>query len=174
MARDIDDMFFKEMVRTDRAIPGESWTTDPEVDMPFTTPPEFTKKSDILEYYFEKFTSENVYNPLMDAIETGVPLMDIAKTILLKDFEDGKFTPDLLLLIIEPVVFMLASLAERMEIDFVIQTDRDDPEMATSLGTLGKDIEDPEMGEEFPEEVQGQLESEEPLPVEGQSLLGVR
>ena len=61
-----------------------------------------------------------------------------------------------------------------MEIDFIIQNDRDDPETVTVLGTLGEDIEDPEMGEEFPEEVQGQLESEEPLPVEGQSLLGVR
>tara|TARA_R100000808_G_scaffold24154_1_gene54922 strand:+ start:3895 stop:4464 length:570 start_codon:yes stop_codon:yes gene_type:complete len=189
MSQRTDELFMKEAMSTDRAIPGESLTADPSVKTPLLGPPEFTKKSKILEYYFEYFTSEEMYEPLLDTIEGQIPLIDIVKVILMKDLEAGLFNPDLMLLIIEPLVYMLAALAERQNIDFVIDDDRDgegefeeDEEDTNMFSKIAATVTNPEMGEEFPEEVQEQLESDEPLPAEsllnrpeeGQSLLGAR
>ena len=186
MATEVDNLFLKEGMSTDRAIPGESLTVDPEQSQPWTSPPTFVKKTEALEYYFDYFTSEEIYETLMDTIESQIPLIDIAKIILMKDLREGLFNPDLMLLIIEPIVFMLASLAERVEIDFIIDDDRDGSEEVEEdtnmFSKISAAVKDPEMGEEFPEEVQEQLESEEPLPAEsvltrpeeGQSLLGAR
>ena len=176
MAQEIDAMFNKEVMNTDRPIPGESLTSDPDMSTPWTSPPTFTRKTEALEYYFELFTSEEIYGPLMDSIEGGVPLIDIAKTILFKGFQDGLINPDMLLLLAEPLVYMLAALAERVEIEFVIEEDREEEEEDTTmLGQALGNIEEPEGGEEFPEDVQEQLESEESLNrSEGQSLLGAR
>tara|TARA_B100000519_G_C14187568_1_gene411502 strand:- start:388 stop:933 length:546 start_codon:yes stop_codon:yes gene_type:complete len=181
MSAKVDNLFLKEGMSTDRAIPGESLTVDPDQSQPWSSPPTFVKKTEALEYYFEYFTSEEIYDQLMDTIESQVPLIDIAKTILMKDLQEGLFNPDLMLLIIEPIVFMLAALAERVEIDFIIDDDRTEEEEGM-INKIIPRIETPEMGEEFPEEIQEQLESEEPLPTEslltrpeeGQSLLGAR
>ena len=176
MATEVDNLFLKEGMSTDRAIPGESLTVDPEQSQPWTSPPTFVKKTEALEYYFDYFTSEEIYETLMDTIESQIPLIDIVKIILMKDLKEGLFNPDL----------MLASLAERVEIDFIINDDRDGGEEVEEdtnmFSKISATVEDPEMGEEFPEEVQEQLESEEPLPAEsvltrpeeGQSLLGAR
>ena len=126
MAQEIDAMFNKEVMNTDRPIPGESLTSDPDMSTPWTSPPTFTRKTEALEYYFEFFTSEEIYGPLMDSIEGGVPLIDIAKTILFKGFQDGLINPDMILLLAEPLVYMLAALAERVEIEFVIEEDREE------------------------------------------------
>ena len=181
MSTEVDNLFLKEGMSTDRAIPGESLTVSPDQNQPWTSPPTFVKKTEVLEHYFEYFTSEEIYDSLMDAIESQVPLIDIAKAVLMKDLSEGLFNPDLMLLIIEPIVFMLAALAERVGIDFIIDDDRDEEEEGVLDRTIPR-IENPEMGEEFPEEVQEQLEAEESLPAEslltrpeeGQSLLGVR
>ena len=176
MATEVDNLFLKEGMSTDRAIPGESLTVDPEQSQPWTSPPTFVKKTEALEYYFDYFTSEEIYETLMDTIESQIPLIDIVKIILMKDLKEGLFNPDL----------MLASLAERVEIDFIINDDRDGGEEVEEdtnmFSKISAAVKDPEMGEEFPEEVQEQLESEEPLPAEsvltrpeeGQSLLGAR
>ena len=104
----------------------------------------------------------------MDNIESGIPLLDIVKVTLLRDFEEGLFNPDLMLIVIEPLIYMLAAMAERAEIDFII----DNEEEKSNIGLLNQVIpsmESPEMGEDFPESVKEQLE---PEPTE--SLLGVR
>ena len=177
MAQEIDELYRKEFMNTDRPIPGESLTSDPEMSTPWTSPPTFTKKTEALEHYFEFFTSEEIYDSLMSAIESGVPLIDIAKTILFQGFKEGLINPDMILLLAEPLVYMLAALAERVEIEFVIEEDREGEgeEDTTMLGQALGDIGEPERGEEFPEVVQEQLESKEPLNIpEGQSLLGAR
>ena len=165
---ELDDMFLKEAVSVDRPIPGESLTASPDQSAPFLNPPEFTKKQDLLEYYFEFFTSEEIYDKLMDSIESGIPLLDIVKVTLLRDFEEGLFNPDLMLIVIEPLIYMLAAMAERAEIDFIIDNEKE----KNGIGLLNQvmpSMESPEMGEDFPESVRAQLE---PEPTE--SLLGVR
>ena len=44
---------------SDRPIPGESLTNDPESPAPFEGPPQFSQKEDALEYLFVLLTEED-------------------------------------------------------------------------------------------------------------------
>ena len=170
MAIDVDKAFFDEATTFDAPIPGESLTVSPEESHPWDGPPEYNKKSDALEYFFGLFTSEEVYDGLMDSVEAQTPVMDLVKVFLYQAFEEGKINPDMMLLLAEPLAYMIAALAERAKIDFIIQDDEED-EMRdfSSFGQAVSTIESPEAGEEFPEEVAQQLEE---APEQGRSLLG--
>jgi hypothetical protein len=52
--------------------------------------------------------------------------MELTQVILFKGFTEGKWNPDLMMLLAEPLAFMLIALAERQGIDYVIG--RDDAE----------------------------------------------
>ena len=57
-----------------------------------------------------------------------IPIMQIVKMILYKGFTDGLWNPDMILILAEPLAYMIMALAERADIDFKI--DEDDEEEA--------------------------------------------
>ena len=63
----------------------------------------------------------------------GMPLLAIAQTLLFSGFNEGKWNPDLVMLLIEPTVYMLMALAERADIDFVIAPDDAEDQAETLL-----------------------------------------
>ena len=169
---EIDEMFIKEGTSLDGAIPGESLTVSPDDPRPWESPPQIVTKSDGLEYYFELFTSEEIYDRLMDSLESGVAVMDLVKTFLYQGFQEGLFNPDMMLILAEPLAYMIAALAERAQIEFVIQDDDDDEEDVSMFGQAVETIEEPEPGEEFHDRVTERLEDDQPMRAE--SLLGAR
>ena len=72
---------------------------------------------------------KEVYIPLMQAVESGTPVMEIVQVILFKGFTEGKWNPDLLMMLIEPVAYMIIALAERLDIDFVVYEDEEQDEI---------------------------------------------
>ena len=109
--------YFSKM---DRPIPGQSLTEDPDAQQPYTAAPEFTVPQEAVEYLFDQMTQEDNYLPLMDSILTGTTIMDATKLILFSGFNEGKWNPDLMLLLIEPTAYMILALAERAEIPVII------------------------------------------------------
>ena len=144
--------------RMDRAIPGEGLMSDPENPWPWEQAPQFTEQNDVLEYYFDLFTSEDVYERILDLMEDEVAIMDIVQIFLTKGFQEGLFNPDMMLIIAEPLAYMLISLAERAGIEFVITDDEEGAEPTTQLGSALSTIQEPQpteevdtmMGEEAP------------------------
>ena len=61
----------------------------------------------------------------MQAVAGGEPLSELAQLMLFQGFQDGKWNPDLMLLLIEPVIYMFLALAEKIDVDPVIYTDED-------------------------------------------------
>ena len=57
-----------------------------------------------------------------------VPIMQIVKIILYRGFSDGLWNPDMMLILAEPLAYMIMALAERADVDFKI--DEDDEEAA--------------------------------------------
>ena len=49
--------------------------------------------------------------------------MDTTRLLLFTGFTEGKWNPDLLLLLIEPVAYMIMALAERADIEIIIDND---------------------------------------------------
>jgi hypothetical protein len=104
-------------------IPGESLTLDPDVQQPYTAAPEFTVPQEAIDFIFDQMTAEENYLPLMDSLIEGTTIMEATRLILFSGFNEGQFNPDLMLLLVEPVAYMIMGLAERAGIEYVVQED---------------------------------------------------
>tara|TARA_R110002110_G_scaffold363747_1_gene573563 strand:- start:176 stop:799 length:624 start_codon:yes stop_codon:yes gene_type:complete len=120
-----------------RPIPGSSLTNDPENPAPYERAPKFTSVHAASEYMWEKFIDPKVYVSLMGSISEGVPLADLAQIILFKEFQEGAWNPDLMMMLFEPTVYMMIALAERLDIPMTIYEGdlEDDDEQEMILGT---------------------------------------
>ena len=118
------------ITRAGRAIPGQSLTNDPENPQPFERSPEFTEMRDALEYIFVSLTEEETYMPLMEEISNGFPVMDFVQVFLFEGFNNGKWNPDLMMLLAEPMTYMIMALAERLDIDYIIYRGEEEEEAA--------------------------------------------
>lgn len=105
---------------TARPIAGQSLTNDPESPMPFERPPRFTDVHEASEYLWVKIIEEETYIKLMRALDRQTPVIDIAKLLVMGGAQEGLWNPDLCLLLLEPVVYMLMALAERLDIEIVM------------------------------------------------------
>ena len=128
--------YLNVITNTGRPIPGQSLTSDPDNPAPYEQPPEYTSVHEASEYIFNNLIQEETYVPLMQLLLDDMPIMDIAQTLVFKGFTEGKWNPDLMLMLAEPVAYMLLALAERAGIDPVIYRgeDEDDLEEEEVLG----------------------------------------
>ena len=156
-----DEDFNANAMDTSRPLPGESLTNDPENPLPFEGRPQFTDQEELLNYYFELLTSEDVYDNLMDVLEEGFPVMDLVQTLLLKGFEDGLFNPDLMMVIAEPLAYMIIALAERQNIDVIIESE-DDEDEESNIPMFKQAMSTVTPTEEVPEEIQQRVEPTAP------------
>ena len=160
--QEIDEAYTKSAAKFARPIPGESLTNDPENPLPFEKAPQYTDLATALEYYFATFTEEGTYENILEVIASGVPIMDIVQIVLYQDFQEGMFNPDLMMLLVEPLAYMLAALCEQENIEFVIQEDdEEDMEEEQSLPMMKQAIGQIEevSPESVPEEVRSLLDS---------------
>ena len=128
--------YLNVITNTGRPIPGQSLTSDPSNPAPYEKPPEYTTIHEASEFLFEKFIEEETYADLMSLLDDGMPIMDIVQTTLFTGFSEGKWNPDLMMLLIEPTAYMLLALAERAEIDPIIYRgeEEDDVDEEAVLG----------------------------------------
>lgn len=129
------DEFINVNSRMSRAIPGESLSNDPDNPYPFEAAPEFTVQREALEYLFLLITEEERYPDLLSAISKGVPVMELTQAMLFKGFSEGKWNPDLMFLLAEPLAYMLIALAERQGIDYVVHNEELNDEAADNQKT---------------------------------------
>jgi hypothetical protein len=103
-----------------RAIPGESLNNDPDNPAPFEGPPTYTDLDSASLYLWTRITSPEVYIPAMEMISNDAPIMDMTQAILLAEFQNGAWNPDLMLMLVEPLTYMFIALAERLDLEPVI------------------------------------------------------
>ena len=103
-----------------RPIPGQSLANDPENPAPYEQAPKFTSVHAASEYLWESFIEPATYTSLMETVGSGVPIMDIVQIILFTDFERGLWNPDLMMMLAEPLAYIIIALAERADIDIVV------------------------------------------------------
>jgi hypothetical protein len=174
---ELDDDFFKAGTSFKRPIPGQSLTDDPAAPRPFEGPPKFTDRNDVLEYYFELLTAEDTYESVLNSLEEGASLMEIVQVLIMQGFQDGLYNPDMMLMIAEPLAYMVAALAERAGVDFTVMGDEDEKPTTEEdelpiMNQAVQSIQKPEMDEDFPSGVAQKLDQVE--PPKQRSLLGER
>jgi hypothetical protein len=116
----------KQLGKMERPIAGMSLTNDPNNPAPYEGPPEFTKKEDALNAIFMNMTQEEKYVPMMQALIEGTPIMEMTQILLFEGFRQGKWNPDLFMMLVEPTAYVIMALAERAEVDYEIDREGDD------------------------------------------------
>ena len=114
------------LAQAGRAIPGQSLTANPDEPRPFEGAPDFTNFKEALDYTAAELLLEENYMPLMMAIGDGVPIVDLATQIGYVGFREGKWNPELMMMLLEPIMYLLMALAEKAGIEYRIDSEDDD------------------------------------------------
>lgn len=119
-------------------IPGQSLTQNPDSRLPYEKPPAFQDIQDFIDETFLRFTNEDALPDLLDSLRMGLPVEHVAEKYLTQCFQDGDITPDMLLLCIEPIIYMLIALATYAHIDPVLYPE--DPMMDEEIAPMQTEV----------------------------------
>tara|TARA_X000001388_G_C2234251_1_gene124560 strand:+ start:1739 stop:2326 length:588 start_codon:yes stop_codon:yes gene_type:complete len=118
-----DQSAVEAMSKAGRAIPGQSLTNSPDTPYPWEQPASFTDINEALDYLVSELIQEERYVSLISGIGQGVPVSDVTMQLLYKGFQEGLFNPDLMLMLIEPLMYIIIALAERAGVDYSVYVD---------------------------------------------------
>ena len=110
--------------------PGESLTTPTDMPKAWERPPQFVDQGNAMEAVYMEVTQIDNLRKLIDLIDEGTALDEIAQVILYKGFTEGLWNPDLMLSLIEPTIYLLINIADYAEIkDYTLYEGEDtDPD----------------------------------------------
>ena len=135
-----ENQFDKEEVNPFNApIPGESLTTSSDMQKAWERPPKYTEDDDCMEAIYMELTSSGNLIRVVDMINDGTPLDEMAQVILYKGYTEGLWTPDLMLMLIEPTIYLLISIADYADINDYILYDGEDTDPEAQIH--GDDVE---------------------------------
>jgi len=117
-----------------RPIPGQSLTSDPNNPAPYEQASRYTTVEEASKYLWDYVTEDRRYATIMQGISEGIPVMDYVKVILFKEFSEGAFNPDLMMMMAEPLAFMIIALAERLDLDIKVTNEDDEDENEELFG----------------------------------------
>lgn len=121
-------------------IPGQSLTNSPDQPYPWERPPEITTQKEAMNKIFLEIIKPDNMETLGTAMSDGIPIAGLAEVLIKTSFQKGKINPDLAITLMEPVMYMLLSVAEKIGVDPVLSDDEEDDRSA--------ELEDPEVGKE--------------------------
>ena len=130
-------------------------------------PPQHTEQDDAMEEIYMELTSEECFNACNQMIDEGIPLDQIAQVILYRGYTQGKFSPDLMLMLAEPTIYLLIAIADYADIkDYVLyEGEEDDPDgqiYGDDVEPVSMDDDDDEGKAPQPKETSEITEYEEP------------
>ena len=153
-------------------IPGESLTTSPDMQKAWERPPKYVEQEKAIEAIYMELTDEDTLRKLIKMINDGTPLDEIAQVTLYKGYTEGLFSPDLMVMLIEPTLYLLVAIADYAEIkDYTmyneeIQDEEDEQLPPDDIVPIDMD------GDGIPDEQSAVSKGEEPKKESlGESLL---
>ena len=136
--------FIQDSLNTGRAIPGQSLTNSPDQPYNWEKPTEYTNPREAMLYVFETLTVPETTTNVLLSLSNGVGVVDIASITLYAGFLEGKWNPDLMLLLMEPTMYMVMALAEKANIPYSLEAGDDEAPVEMSpdkqVATLEKGI----------------------------------
>jgi hypothetical protein len=113
----------------ERPVPGQSLTNSPDQKYPWDNPPEITSQREATERVFLDLIKPDNIETVSTLMADGMPVADVAQMLLMAGFTKGKFNPDMMLNLLEPTMFMLLSIAEKIGLDPKITREDDEFEI---------------------------------------------
>jgi len=128
--KDFDQDGLEFLANNGRPIPGSSLTNSPDNPYPWEQPAQYTELQPAIDALFLELSEPEAFHSIMDLVRNDVPVGDIAQVVLTDGFQKGLWNPDLMLLLMEPTMYMIIAFAEKAGIqDYVTyEGEQDDPE----------------------------------------------
>ena len=100
----------------DGPIPGQSMTASPDSKMAWDGPPKYSSVREASEAIFLDLLEDKNLKAVTKLMAGGTPITDVTHMLLVAGFSKGQFNPDLMMLLIEPVMYMLMAIADKVGI----------------------------------------------------------
>lgn len=110
------------------AIPGQSLTNSPDQPYPWEQPAEFANPRDAIDAILAQILQPEAVKEIINALANGASVGDLAMAITYAKFTEGKISPDTMLLVMEPIMYLIMSIGEEANIQYNIDNDDIDEE----------------------------------------------
>jgi len=99
----------------DAPVPGQSLTDTPG-NARWEHPPEYTDVEEASEYVWERLHKEKILEQIITFLENNIPVEAVARMVLFGGFMEGKWTPDVAVLLSEIVFKQIVAIGVRAEV----------------------------------------------------------
>ena len=144
-------------------IPGQSLTNDPVKPYAWETPPEFTNPHEAIDYILVTLLEPETIKNISKSLTAGASLIDITNVLLYSGFTGGKWTPDLIILLMEPTIYILMAIAERLDVEYLIDNEDQDDNLVSGADVAAVLSSEPEQPEIF-KEMESQIKQKDFTP----------
>ena len=103
------------------ALPGQSLTSDPEQPSQWEKPATFSNPREALDYIVEELLQPEAMKNIVGALVKGAAVADLSLAVLYAKFTQGDINPDTLLLLVEPVMYIMMAVGEEANIKYNIE-----------------------------------------------------
>jgi len=134
--KDFDQEGLEFLANNGRPIPGSSLTNSPETPYAWEQAPQFVELQPAMDALFLELTEPEAYHSTMDLVRNGMPIGDIAQVLLTDGFQKGMWNPDLLMLLVEPTMYMIIAFAEKADIQDYVTYEGEEEEPDDDEGQL--------------------------------------
>ena len=153
----------------DAPIPGQSLTTEPK-SRPWEQPPKYTTTEEALSFYIPRLSDAELMAPMVDAMEDGTTVVDVADMIQSSGVMNGLHTLDVGLMISPVLVELLVTQAQLADIEYKIGTEKSDkPDSSLVRKAVDKSSES-----YFDESTEEEVMVEETPEVESEGIMSRR
>ena len=117
--QDLDELV--SMINKGSAIPGQSLTNNPNNRYPWESPPKYANPREALTAITTELLDTEKIGFLIDSLAEGMAVTDITTSILFAKFYQGEINPDMMLLLIEPIMYTVMSIGSEAGIEYNIE-----------------------------------------------------
>jgi len=104
-------------------IPGQSLTNSEEEKQAWEQPPRTTSIKEARELMFLEMLKQENLEAIIMLMNNGMSIGKITEMLLFIGFTKGQFNPDMMLLLLEPTMYMLLAIAEAVGINPILDED---------------------------------------------------
>jgi len=102
-------------------IAGQSLMNSQEEAYPWEKPAEFSNPREALDEIISSIMQPEAVKNIVMALSKGAAAADIATAVLYSKFTEGKINPDVMMMLVEPVMYLTMAIGEEANIKYKIE-----------------------------------------------------
>tara|TARA_R100001510_G_C7516624_1_gene113947 strand:+ start:54 stop:599 length:546 start_codon:yes stop_codon:yes gene_type:complete len=105
--------------------PGESLTKNPDERFEWEQQAKFTDVDEAIKDIFLRITERDALIEMLNFFKNKQPIEEMTQMILYRGFTKGEYNVDLMLLLVEPLMYLLIAICEEYDIEPTLYDDED-------------------------------------------------